>query len=49
MQAGSIADLAKEYQSKGVGVVAISSNSIKTHPQDGPDLMAQDADKQGWC
>jgi hypothetical protein len=31
----SIAQLAKEYQAKGVDVVAISSNSARTHPQVG--------------
>ena len=31
--AEAIAKLAKEYQEKGVAVVAISSNSIETHPQ----------------
>jgi hypothetical protein len=28
-----ISRLAAEYQQLGIGVVAISSNSIKTHPQ----------------
>jgi len=40
-------DLAKDYQEKGVAIVAISSNSIKTHPQDGPEQMAVDAREQG--
>ncbi|KAJ7547419.1 hypothetical protein O6H91_08G085200 [Diphasiastrum complanatum] len=35
--------LSKTYIQKGLGVVAISSNSVKTHPQDGPDKMAEDA------
>ncbi len=35
--------LAKEYGAKGVGFVAISSNSVETHPQDGPDAMAAQA------
>ena len=34
-----ISKLAKEYQAKGVKVVAISSSSIETHPQDGPEKM----------
>lgn len=29
----SIAELAKEYQARGVKVLAISSNSVETHPQ----------------
>ncbi|CAI5476695.1 unnamed protein product [Closterium sp. Yama58-4] len=36
--------LGNDYISKhGLGVVAISSNSVLTHPQDGPDKMAEEA------
>ncbi|EPS69847.1 hypothetical protein M569_04924, partial [Genlisea aurea] len=38
-----LANLSGIYIKKGVGVVAISSNSIATHPQDGPNFMAEDA------
>ena len=31
--------LAQDYMKKGIGVVAISSNNIETHPQDGPTFM----------
>ncbi|WIA44506.1 hypothetical protein OEZ86_007246 [Tetradesmus obliquus] len=48
MLKGAIAALAKEHQSKGLAVVAISSNSSETHPQDGPDKMAEDAKAQGY-
>jgi peroxiredoxin len=34
---------ARTYQPKGLAVVAISSNAIETHPQDGPDRMAEEA------
>ncbi|KAF8060293.1 hypothetical protein HT031_004828 [Scenedesmus sp. PABB004] len=44
----AIAALAKEYQARGVAVVAISSNSTATHPQDGPEAMAADAKEQGY-
>lgn len=50
--AESLAALAREYMEKGVGVVAISPNSIQTHPQDGPEEMAKDAklhSKLGCC
>ncbi|KAH7292576.1 hypothetical protein KP509_29G075500 [Ceratopteris richardii] len=40
--------LANDYIPKGVGIVAISSNSIKTHPQDGPDMMAKEAQQLGY-
>lgn len=39
----AIAALTAEYASKGVGSVGICSNSVQTHPQDGPTFMAQDA------
>jgi len=42
-----IASLAREYQARGVSVIAISSNSVETHPQDGPEMMAKDAGEQG--
>ncbi|KAG2632438.1 hypothetical protein PVAP13_2NG523092 [Panicum virgatum] len=38
-----IAKLTSFYMEKGLGAVAISSNSIRTHPQDGPERMAEDA------
>jgi thiol-disulfide isomerase/thioredoxin len=41
--------LAKDCAMKGVGVVAINSNSTKTHPQDGPDAMARLAKELGWA
>lgn len=44
----NIVGLAKEYQGKGVEVVAISANSVQTHPQDGPEKMAEDAKNLGY-
>jgi peroxiredoxin len=44
----SLASFAKEFQGKGLGVVAISSNSVETHPEDGPRYMAEDAKKFGY-
>ncbi|CAN1175905.1 hypothetical protein LINPERHAP2_LOCUS32204 [Linum perenne] len=38
-----MANLSNFYMKKGLAVVAISSNSIITHPQDGPEFMAEDA------
>ncbi|EFJ32511.1 hypothetical protein SELMODRAFT_86039, partial [Selaginella moellendorffii] len=43
-----IAKLAQEYSQKGVAVVGISSNSVATHPEDGPEMMAEDAKKFGY-
>ena len=44
----AIVDLAKEYQARNVAFVAISSNSVDTHPQDGPEMMAEDAKRHGY-
>ncbi|XP_010537292.1 PREDICTED: uncharacterized protein LOC104812052 [Tarenaya hassleriana] len=38
-----IVKLSSFYMKKGLAVVAISSNSVITHPQDGPEFMAEDA------
>ncbi|KAM7507862.1 hypothetical protein LguiA_018315 [Lonicera macranthoides] len=38
-----IVKLSNFYMKKGLAVVAISSNSVITHPQDGPDFMAEEA------
>ncbi|KAF4376146.1 uncharacterized protein LOC115713240 [Cannabis sativa] len=35
--------LSNFYMKKGLAVVAISSNSASTHPQDGPEFMAEEA------
>jgi peroxiredoxin len=40
--------IANEYQSKGISFVAISSNNVETHPQDGPDQMKLHAREQGY-
>ena len=33
--------VAKDYQSKGISFIAISSNDVETYPQDGPDKMRE--------
>ncbi|CAA6660330.1 unnamed protein product [Spirodela intermedia] len=38
-----IVKLANFYMKRGLAVVAISSNSTVTHPQDGPEFMAEEA------
>ncbi|KAK9270368.1 hypothetical protein L1049_025947 [Liquidambar formosana] len=38
-----IVKLSNFYMKKGLAVVAISSNSVATHPQDGPQFMAEEA------
>ena len=43
-----IAQLARDYETRGVKFVAISSNSVVTHPQDGPEKMKEDAQRYGF-
>ena len=40
--------LAKDYQSKGIGFIAISSNDVVNYPQDGPELMKVQAERVGY-
>lgn len=43
-----IVQLAKDYQEKGVSFIAISSNDIENYPQDRPELMKEEAEKEGY-
>jgi len=43
-----IVRLAKDYQVKNVGFVAISSNDVNNYPQDGPKAMKELAAEQGY-
>ncbi len=43
-----LARLGKEYQGKGVAVVAISSNDVTTHPDDSPKMMAREKAEVGY-
>jgi len=40
--------IGNEYGQKGVGVVAISSNDVTTHPDDAPEKMAALAEEEGF-
>ena len=40
--------LAKDYQNRGFGFVAISSNDVENYPQDGPIQMKQNAIEQRY-
>jgi peroxiredoxin len=42
------ARFAREYQQKGISVVAICSNDIDAYPQDGPQGMAEEARSVGY-
>lgn len=45
---GELARLGRDLQARGVGVVAISSNDIQTHPEDSPEKMAAEARDAGY-
>ncbi len=46
--ADHVAGLCRDFQSRGLAVVAISSNDVGTHPEDAPDLMTQEAANRGY-
>ncbi|NAS11214.1 thioredoxin family protein [Poritiphilus flavus] len=43
-----VVSLAKDYQEKGIGFIAISSNDIVNYPQDAPHLMKETAKEEGY-
>lgn len=43
-----LAQLAKEYKSKGIEFIAISSNNVEKYPADAPHLMKQTAVDEGY-
>ena len=46
--APALAQLAKEYQAKGVGVVAINSNDFAAYPDDSPTMMKAEIGQRGY-
>lgn len=43
-----LVQLAEDYQKKGFGFIAISSNDVDNYPEDHPDLMTQTAREEGY-
>jgi peroxiredoxin len=43
-----LARIGQDYGPKGVGIVAISANSLQTHPQDGPEFLKTQAQEVGF-
>jgi peroxiredoxin len=43
------AAFAREYQARGLAVVAINSNDIENYPQDGPDAMRAEVAELGYA
>jgi len=46
--ADELARLGRDYQPKGAGIVAISSNSVESHPADSPEKMKEEAQLRGY-
>jgi peroxiredoxin len=46
--APEIAKLSREYMARGVAVVGINSNDAQSHPEDGPQRMAEERAAQGY-
>jgi peroxiredoxin len=46
--AAGFAKLAKEYQKRGVAVVAINSNDAENYPDDSPEKMAEEVKIRGY-
>jgi len=42
------AEVANEYQDKGVGVIAISANDVSSHPEDAPEKLSEQATEVGF-
>ena len=40
--------ISRDYRPKGIGIAAISANSVITHPQDGPEEMKIHAERMGY-
>jgi peroxiredoxin len=44
----ALVEFAREYQARGLAVVAICANDPETHPQDGPEQMKLEAKRSGF-
>ena len=43
-----LVNIANDYLSKDIGIVAISSNDVENYPEDSPELMLEEAKKWGY-
>jgi peroxiredoxin len=43
-----LAELGRDYENSAVGIVAISSNDVASHPSDGPEHIAAEADAMDY-
>lgn len=45
---GAFVELAREFQGKGVAIVAINSNDASKYPDDSPERMVHEAEERGF-
>jgi peroxiredoxin len=45
---GALAELARDYEARGVAIVGIMSNDVERHPADAPERMAEERAAWGW-
>ena len=43
-----LGNIGRDYAPKDIGILAISSNSLETHPQDGPENMKAQAERANF-
>jgi peroxiredoxin len=43
-----LAELGRDYQKRGVGIVAINSNDVQNYPEDSPERMKQEVKAAGY-
>lgn len=46
--ADHLAEFTHEFQSRGLGIVGISSNDVSAHPEDSPEQMVHEAESRGY-
>ena len=44
----ALAESGREYQERGVAIVAINSNDVASHPDDSPEKMAEELASAGY-
>jgi len=47
--ADQLAALGRDVMPRGIGIVAISSNDVSTHPADSPEQMVHEAEDRGYA
>ncbi len=44
----ALVEFAKEYQEKGLAIIAINANDVANYPDDSPEKMVEDVNKYGY-